>query len=216
MENIKHINAKDINPLLKPGQKILFANVPADGHFNPLTSLAMHLKSIGCEVRWYPGKMYAEKIQSLGIPYYPLKQARDLNPDTFAQEYPEREKMKGALKKLNFDMINVFILRGPEYYADIKEIHEGFPFDLMIADIAFSAIPFVTDLMKIPVISVSVMPLMETSKDLAPYGLAMTPATTFFGKQKQAFLRFLSDTVLFKKANKVMKQTLAAYGIKAA
>jgi hypothetical protein len=32
--------------------KILFANIPADGHFNPLTPLAVHLQSLGHDVRW--------------------------------------------------------------------------------------------------------------------------------------------------------------------
>ena len=27
------------------GKKILFANFPADGHFNPMTGIAVHLKS---------------------------------------------------------------------------------------------------------------------------------------------------------------------------
>ena len=31
--------------------KILFATVPADGHFNPLTGITMHLKATGHEVR---------------------------------------------------------------------------------------------------------------------------------------------------------------------
>ena len=36
---------------IKPGTKILFATVPADGHVNPLTGLAYHLKSEGYDVR---------------------------------------------------------------------------------------------------------------------------------------------------------------------
>ncbi len=31
---------------------ILFATVPADGHFNPLTGVAMHLKAAGHDIRW--------------------------------------------------------------------------------------------------------------------------------------------------------------------
>jgi len=38
------------------GKRILFANFPADGHFNPLTSLAMHLTELGFDVRWYTSK----------------------------------------------------------------------------------------------------------------------------------------------------------------
>ena len=32
----------------------------------------------------------------------------------------------------------------PEYYADLLEIRRSFPFDIMVADCAFSGIPFVT------------------------------------------------------------------------
>ena len=45
-------------------KKILFANIPADGHFNPMTGIAMELKNQGHEVRWYTSKMFAEKLNS--------------------------------------------------------------------------------------------------------------------------------------------------------
>jgi UDP:flavonoid glycosyltransferase YjiC (YdhE family) len=34
-------------------KKILFASIPYDGHFNPLTGLAVYLKSKGHDVRWF-------------------------------------------------------------------------------------------------------------------------------------------------------------------
>ncbi|HYE54254.1 MAG TPA: glycosyltransferase, partial [Chitinophagaceae bacterium] len=215
MENFRRINADEINTLAKPGKKILFANVPADGHFNPLTSLAMHLKNIGCDVRWYGSTQYAGKAEKLGIQYYSFIKAKEIVPETFDQDFPERAKLNGVVAKLKFDIINFFILRGPEYYADIMDIHNTFAFDLMICDVAFSAIPFVREKMNIPVISVSVFPLTETSKDLAPYGLAMHPAKTFFGRRKQDLLRILSDNVLFRQPNQVMRKVLGEYGIAA-
>ncbi|HEY0677894.1 MAG TPA: glycosyltransferase [Chitinophagaceae bacterium] len=214
MEKFKRINTATFVSATKP-KKILFANVPADGHFNPLTGLAMHLKSIGCDVRWYTGERYAGKVKSLDIPYYPFRKAREIDPETFDRDFPERAKIKGVVGKLNFDMINIFILRGPEYFADISEIYKNFAFDLLIADVAFSGIPFVKNKLNVPVISVSVFPLMETSKDLAPYGMGMTPAKSALGKQKQHILRFLSDKILFRKPNKLMRQLLKEYDIKA-
>jgi MGT family glycosyltransferase len=204
---------EDIPQHIKPGIKILFANVPADGHFNPLTGLAAHLKNIGCDVRWYSSSEYAGKIKNLDIPFYPFKKAMELTLETLDYHFPERKHIKGTIRKLNFDIVNFFILRSTEYYADIKEIHEHFPFDLMIADVAFSGIPFVKDKMNIPVLAASIFPLMETSKDLAPNGLAITPATTFLGRRKQDFLRFLADNVLFKKPNKIMRRLFARHGI---
>jgi UDP:flavonoid glycosyltransferase YjiC (YdhE family) len=202
--------------IIKPGTKILFANFPADGHFNPLTGLALHLKKIGCDVRWYTAKKYEEKIQRLGIPFYSLKRALDFSADPKIENiFPERKKHKSQVAKLKFDMINVFILRSTEYYDDIKEIYEEFDFDLMIADITFGAIPFVKEKMNIPVIAVGVVPLPETSKDLPPSGLGLTPSYTFFGKIKQNLLRRISDALLFAKPTKVMRKILAEHGIDA-
>lgn len=197
---------------LKPGAKILFANFPADGHFNPLTGLALHLKSIGYDVRWYTSVTYADKIKKLDIPFFPLKRALDISGD-INEVFPERKKQKGTVGKLSFDIINAFILRAPEYYEDLKEIYQSFPFDMMIADVAFTAVPFVKELMNVPVIAVGVLPIPETSKDLPPTGLGMTPSSSFFGKTKQSLLRFIADKVLFKKPNEVLFKLLADYGI---
>jgi MGT family glycosyltransferase len=199
---------------IKPGTKILFANFPADGHFNPLTGIAVHLKSIGCEVRWYTSITYAEKINRLGIPFYGLKRAVDVsaNKDIDAV-FPERKKYKSQVGKLKFDLINVFILRSTEFYQDIQEIYEEFPFDLMIADITFGAIPFVKEKMNIPVISIGVVPLPETSKDLPPSGLGITPSNSIFGRMKQSMLRYFTDRFIFSGPTKVMKNILADHGI---
>lgn len=205
-----HIGSK------QPGTKILFANFPADGHFNPLTGLAAHLKSLGCDVRWYTAKKYEEKIQRLGIPFYGLNKALDISADSkIEKNFPERKKHKSQVAKLKFDMINVFILRSTEYYEDIKEIYKEFEFELMIADITFGAIPFVKEKMNIPVMAVSVIPLPETSKDLPPSGLGLTPSYSFFGKVKQSLLRRVSDALLFAKPTKVMRKILADHGIDA-
>jgi MGT family glycosyltransferase len=208
-----------INPIslagIMPGTKILFANMPADGHFNPLTGLAVHLQNQGCDVRWYSSSQYVDKIKKLQIPFYPFKRALDWTGENLEEIFPERAKIKSTLKKLNFDMINAFILRSTEYYADISEIYKSFPFDIFIADNCFTGIPFVKDKIGVPVISIGVLPLTESSKDLAPAGLGMTPSTGFFGRRKQDFLRFLADKVLFRKPNKVMRNLMLQHGIEA-
>jgi MGT family glycosyltransferase len=201
---------------IQAGTKILFANFPADGHFNPLTGLAVHLKKLGCDVRWYTSKKYEKKVQRLDIPFYGLTKALDFaaNAD-IDQVFPERKKYKSQVARLKFDMINAFILRAPEYYEDIKDIYHNFEFELMIADITFGGIPFVKEKMNIPVISIGIVPLPETSKDLPPSGLGLTPSYNFFGRLRQASLRFIADTVLFAKPTKVMRAILAQHGIDA-
>jgi hypothetical protein len=107
----------------------------------------------------------------------------------------------------------VFILRAPEFYADIRSIHESFDFDLLIADVMFTALPLVKKLLDKPVIAVGVLPLVETSKDLAPAGLGMTPSTSFGGKLLHRGLRFLTDRVLFGKSHRLYRKVIADYGI---
>ncbi len=195
---------------VKPGTKILFANFPADGHFNPLTGLAAHLKSVGCDVRWYTSGRYQAKIEKLGIPFYPLQQAYDFAGVSPA-DMPERVKLKTVVGKLNYDIVNAFVLRGAEYYEDVKAIYQSFAFDVVIADVCFTGLPFIRDKMNIPVIAVGVMPLGNTSKDLPPTGLGMTPSYNFFGQLKQAFLRKLAQKVLFAKSNKVLRSEFERY-----
>jgi UDP:flavonoid glycosyltransferase YjiC (YdhE family) len=195
-------------------KKILFANFPADGHFNPLTGLAVHLKNIGYDVRWYTGRKYEEKINSFGIPYYPLVNAIDFSTGDPETLFPERTLCKSQVSKLQFDIKNVFLLRGPEFYQDIKKINEEFDFDLLIADITFTGIPWVREKLKKQVIAVGIMPLSETSKDLAPNGLAITPSTSFWGRRKQDVMRIFADKILFAESSKLIKEIFNQYGIK--
>ncbi|GAB4092606.1 glycosyltransferase [Flaviaesturariibacter terrae] len=201
---------------LKPGTRILFASVPADGHFNPLTGLARYLADAGCDVRWYTSPVYARKLQALDIPFYPFQKARDINMLNLDEQLPERAQIGSQVKKLVFDMIHVFIERAPEYYEDIRAIHTDFPFEAMVCDVAFGGISFVADLMRIPVFAMGVFPLTETSRDLPPAGLGMTPSASFLGRRRQDLLRFVADRLLFAKPDKVMRALLKKYGIRPA
>ncbi len=204
-----HTNLASVTSL--KGKKILFATFPADGHFNPLTGLAVHLKWLGCDVRWYTSNKYAGKLQRLNIQHFPFKKAVDIAD--LENIFPERDSIKGQVAKLKFDIINAFILRGPEFYVDLLEIHKSFPFDVLVADCAFTGIPFVADKMNIPVISIGVLPLTETSKDLPPAGLGLTPTHSIWGRIKQSVLRLAADLIFFREPNKVMKKVLTANGI---
>jgi len=128
--------------------------------------------------------------------------------------FPERKNQKGLIAKLKFDIRHAFVLRGPEFYEDIREINVSFPFDIMIADNCFTGIPFVKQLLGKPVIAIGVMPLVETSRDLPPTGLGLTPSTTFFGKLRQDFMRFFTDKFIFNDSKKLTDKIFSEYGMK--
>lgn len=201
------------NTHLQPGTKVLFAHFPADGHFNPLTGLAVHLKALGCDVRWYTAPTFADRVKKLDMPYYLFHKALNADASKAAEIFPEREQCKSQISKLKFDMIHFFVLRSSEYYEDLKELKRTFDFAIMICDNAFGAIPFVREKLHTPVIAISVLPLIETSKDLPPSGLGITPSRSFWGRRRQALLRTIADKLLFAQPVKVMQDMLRNYGI---
>jgi UDP:flavonoid glycosyltransferase YjiC (YdhE family) len=194
------------------GKKILFASVPVEGHFNPMTGLAKHLKGLGCDVRWYMPDIFEKKIKDLDFPRYGYEKAVAVTLDTI-ETYGGRSEISDPLEKLNFDFIHMFAKRGPEYYEDIVRINEAFPFDLLIADSFFSAIPFVKIKLNKPVITIGIVPLVEDSIDLAPFGMGMPPARNEAERVEYAKIRDEAVNVMFKQAVDTYDEILKAYDI---
>ena len=203
----------NINWDILVGKKILFASMPAEGHVNPLTGLAKYLQAKGADVRWYTGASYAPKMNKLGIALFPFNRATDFMSADLGELLPDREKIKGQVKKLVYDMIHVFIRQAPKFIDDLKDIRKEFAFDLVVAECTFTAIPIIKKVFQVPVVGVGIVPLTETSRDLPPMGLGMTPSYTIAGKIKQQFLRFITDKVLFRQANLASYEILDSYGV---
>jgi UDP:flavonoid glycosyltransferase YjiC (YdhE family) len=198
---------------VKNGKRILLATMAADGHFNPMTGIAKILREEGYDVRWYTQEMYKKSIGKMGIKFYPFVHAPQINQFNFEELYPDRKKIKGVISKFKFDFKHAYLETACDYYKDILEIHRVFPFDLMIADIIFSGTPYVKDKLNVPVIAIGVMPVMETSTNLAPAGLGLSPAETLIGKWWQQLLRKLADKIVYAPLNRHCRENFARDGI---
>ncbi|HEV8282815.1 MAG TPA: nucleotide disphospho-sugar-binding domain-containing protein [Chitinophagaceae bacterium] len=196
-------------------KKILFACIPADGHLNPMTGIAMELINRGHDVRWYTSKIFEEKLNKLGIPHYPFKKALEANQFNVDELFPERKKLKTGIPQLKFDLKNFFIYRAPEYFEDISEIKESFPFDIFVCDGAFTAGKLVKEKLKVPVAGIGIIPVMCTSKDLPPYGLGLTPDHSFTGSIKQKAMRFMAKNFIFKESSVEYNKILKSYDLPA-
>ncbi|GAB3921596.1 glycosyltransferase [Larkinella terrae] len=194
-------------------KKILFATIPADGHFNPLTGIAKHLQELGHDVRWYTGGRYVTKAQKLGIPVYPFQAAKVVNQDTLEELFPERQRIKGTIARLRFDINEVFLNRAPEFVADVIDIYQEFPFELLICDALFTGAPILKQLLEIPVGTIGIVPLAESSRDLPPAGMGLEPATGFWGKSKQNIMRYLTQNVLLKPCTELYNRLLRQHGL---
>ncbi len=97
--------------------------------------------SRGADVRWYSSEIFNKKLEQLGIPHYPFVKALEVNTENMEEVFPARKNYTDPAQKLNFDLVEIFAKRSEEYYEDLQDIYAEFPFDVVIADCMFSAIP---------------------------------------------------------------------------
>lgn len=192
--------------------KILFATMPADGHFNPLTGIAMHLKTAGHDVRWYAGPSYAEKLTRLGIPHLPFKRATEINQDNIAEMFPERAKLRGPAL-IRFDGKHIFVGNVEDFFQDVQEIDASFHFDLLFCDVAFCAMQLIKERLGKRVCAVGVSPIMESSKDVPPNFTGMKPAKTALGRIVHQGMRVLMERMVMDEIKAIYNDTLATHGI---
>lgn len=194
-------------------KRILFATMPMDGHFTPLTDLAVHLSQQGYDVRWYVGGHYGEKVVRLGLPHYPFVKTRTINQDNLDTVFPERATIKNPIARLRFDINEVFLNRAPEQIEDLTAIYQEWPFDIIVHDFAFAGGSFIRELLPVKGVAVGVVPLVETDEWVGPSGMGMPPRSGVVGRQFQRLLRYLVHDVLFRPCNVLHNQLRVRYGL---
>ena len=192
--------------------KFLFATVPADGHFNPLTGIAMHLKAAGHDVRWYTGPSYAAKLERLGIQHYPFQRASEVNGDNIGELFPERAKLHGPAL-IRFDGKHMMVMNTGNYFEDVREINASFPFDVLFCDVAFYAMKLIKEKLGKRVCAVGVTPSVESSKDVPLNFVGLKPARTAVGKLIHQGMRAMMEVMVMNNVKGLYNQILAAHGV---
>jgi len=194
-------------------KRILFATMPLDGHFSPLTGLAVHLRELGHDVRWYVGGSYGDRVRKLGLHHYPFVRAQVINQENLDQLFPQRRHIKTAPARTRFDINQLFLLRAPEYVSDIQDIHAEWPFDLIVYDLLCMGALFAQQVLGVKGVAVGVVPLAETDPMVAISGLGKQPAQHLVGRWIQRGLNYVVQHQVFKPCNELYHQLRAQYGL---
>jgi UDP:flavonoid glycosyltransferase YjiC (YdhE family) len=178
-----------------PGKRrILFASMPFDGHFLPLTGLAHHLHAKGHDVRFYTGPSYAHRLNALGVRHLPFRQATEVNGDNLGEHFPEVETMKGP-KRIAFDLERIFFGNTKAHFDDIREIRAEFPFEALVADGAFYASYLLAKKLEVPVYGVGPGPTpAPTSPTAPPPFFGLTPATNPISRLRHRIVRAMVES----------------------
>jgi UDP:flavonoid glycosyltransferase YjiC (YdhE family) len=190
--------------------KILFASLPADGHFNPLTGIATHLAGRGHDVRWYAGPQYARKTESLGMACYPYSRATEITADNLNELFPERARLKGP-KRLSFDLEKFFVASVDSHFLDIVEIRAEFPFDLFFCDGALYAEKLVAECLGVPVFAVGLSTVIPDGDGPPPF-FGLRPARTVAGRTVHRVVRRMLTSTM-KQGVQSYNDVLAAHGV---
>lgn len=169
--------------------KIVLASLPADGHFNPLTGIAVHLRDRGHEVRWYAGPAYGSKIDRLDMPWFPYQRATEVMAGNLSALFPERAALKGP-RLISFDIERFFVSQVENHFDDLAAIHDEWPFDALLCDGAFYAEHLVADVLHIPVYAFALTMVMPDSKSPPPF-FGLRPARSPVGRLQHAVVRKL-------------------------
>lgn len=194
--------------------RILFASMPSDGHFLPMTGPAQRLGREGHDVRFYTGPSFAGRLQRLGIPHVPFRRATEVNGQNLAEHFPEVDRLKGP-RRVAFDVEKIFFANIPAHYADIVELHAGFPFQVLVSDAAFYAAYPVTRKLGIPAYGIAPAPTPAAKSAGAPppfFGLtpAKNPATRLAHRVVWAMVEATT-----KRARPILGELLAREGLPA-
>lgn len=174
--------------------RILFASMPFDGHFLPMTGPARHLSQQGHDVRFYAGPSYAAKLERLGLPHLPFRRAVEVNGDNLAQHFPEIERLSGP-KRISFDLEKIFFGNVQAHFHDIRELHAAFPFDVLVYDGAFYAAHLVVHKLGVPGYGIGAGPTpAPTSPTAPPPFFGLTPATGPVTRLKHRVVRRMVES----------------------
>jgi UDP:flavonoid glycosyltransferase YjiC (YdhE family) len=177
--------------------RILIATTPAMGHISPLVPLAKALVGRGHDVRWYTASKYRARIEASGAQFVGYSRARDFDDAKIDEEFPGRARLRG-LAQLKYDMKHVFIDAAPDQAADIREIMQSFPADVLMYDAAMVGGLLVHEQNGPPSLAVGVLPMVMSSVDTAPFGLGLQPSTNLSRRVRNRLLNWFVQNVAFR------------------
>lgn len=192
--------------------KILLGSLPASGHFNPLVPIARALKARAHDVCWYTGQSRKNKVEALGVRHVAFQRAPDYDESEVNDRFPERTKYSGVAQ-LKFDIKHVFIDAGVRQLQDVEELSCEWKPDVVLGEPGFVGAAFLHGKTRVPTVLLNVLPMSLSSRDTAPFGLALPPKAGALGLLRNGALNWAVPNVLFRDVQTHWNKVRASIGL---
>ena len=191
--------------------RYLFAPMPFTGHVNPGLPIARELVRRGHDVRWYSSARFRRAIESIGARWIPLRHALLVDEEHLDTIWPDRPAE--GIAQMQHDIKNIFIefIRGA--VVDLEAELRKHPADVLVADNASAVVEAVHQKLGIPWAVYGMSVNSMSSRDTAPFGLALPPSSTPLGRLRNKFLNWLVERVIFREAGEYNQQLRREIGI---
>jgi MGT family glycosyltransferase len=191
---------------------ILIAALSPAGHIEPLLAVAEDLVNRGNRVTVMTGPAHIDAIHAVGAQPHVLPPAADFDDSPF--DAAERATRSG-LDALSQAIIRLFLRPMPYQMTELCNALADQHYDAMIVDYGFfGVLPLILgDWSGVPpLLSFTPTPLLLSSRDTAPTGLALPPPRTPARRMMYRGLTLLSQKVLLRNAQHAANRMLTRMG----
>lgn len=193
----------------------LICSTPVLGHVAPMLTIGRHLLSRGHRVIVLTGSRFADRVLGLGMEFRPLSGLADFDDRDLDSSLPERDKYRG-FAQIQYDIQTMFVNTIPAQFAAVSAIVDSEKPDAILVDSAFvGAAPLLlrTDEPRPAILGIGVVPLSQSSRDVAPYGMALGPSSSPLGRLRNRTLNFVATKVLFRKTQRSAERIFSTIGV---
>jgi UDP:flavonoid glycosyltransferase YjiC (YdhE family) len=179
-----------------------------------LLAIAGRLVADGHQVVFFTTEHYRDRVTATGARFVPLAPECDAHDLMVAN--PDREATsRRGLRGVKADLRDIFLGPLPGQFAGLSEILHDFAADVIVADAMFlGAFPFALRprALRPAVVCIGVLPLAITSRDTAPFGVALQPGTTALLHLRNAALNWVTEHVVLRDIQRLAQRRLAETG----
>lgn len=181
--------------------RLIIMTAPYPGHVAPTIPIARKLVERGHEVVWITGRMYRDKIETIGAKFHPLPKEIDPNGMEVYDWYPQLKKLRG-LSQIKFWLKHVCADSSQLDIKVIDTILKEFTADVLVGDPMAFGLVFRSEMGGPPAACISLLPSSVPSRDTAPWGLGLLPGKSLSIKVRNILLNFLTYRVLLRDVTK--------------
>lgn len=185
---------------------------PIQGHVAPIITIARDLVARGHGVTVLTGSRFRDAVEAAGAAHRALGGIADYDDRVMQDHLPDRDKHRG-IAKLQYDIQTIFIKTVPDQTRAVEAAVAELAPDAILVDAAFAGIiPLLLDgpANRPAVLAAGVVPLSQSSTDVAPYGLGLAPKPGAFGRLRNRVLNLLVQRVLFRQTQRLANETMVA------